>query len=139
MWGFGAVAGQYVGGGLFVRVGLASGEPLRAVLLARYEAPRWFYTTGYLILTDRRLIYTPYRWPFSLMNSHPLCIDLSAVTTVAVMKRHDAGNPASMLLPGMLISTIGGRQHYLWPVASEDEIRALAARIQGLAHDSAGE
>lgn len=70
-WQFRAESGVAVGGGAFASVML---DPSEEVISTAAGSSRWGWrplTYGYLTLTDRRLIYTPFRWPISPLEVGP--------------------------------------------------------------------
>jgi hypothetical protein len=81
---FRADAGGAVGGGAFARAALDPEEQVISVSAGSSRHGWLPLSYGFLTLTDRRLIYTPFRWPISPLERGAVSINLRDIESVAV-------------------------------------------------------
>jgi len=81
---FRADAGVAVGGGAFARAALDPDEQVISVSAGSSRHGWLPLSYGFLTLTDRRLIYTPFRWPVSPLERGAVSINLREIESLAV-------------------------------------------------------
>jgi len=129
MWGYRATAGDSVGGGLFTSVRLASDEQVVLVCVATHSERGWFDRRGYLVLTDRRLVHTSYRWPASILASKPTITTCDMIASVRTERRREPDRPESFLIDALIVATNAGREEIFWPAG---DAHAIANEIDRL-------
>jgi hypothetical protein len=134
LWGFEVVAGRYVGGGLFQRVALGATEGVDDAFSCGRES--WFGPAGYLVLTDLRLIYVPYRWPLSIVPVSPAMIEYANVEDCRLEMRRSPQTLSSFLAPAVVVVTTGGQQHVFWPAIMEREAVVRYIRTRSADRDA---
>lgn len=83
-WQFRAESGVSVGGGAFAAAPLETDEEVVSVAAGSSRQGWRPLTYGFLTLTNRRLIYTPFRWPISLIERGARIFSLAEIESVAI-------------------------------------------------------
>jgi hypothetical protein len=129
-WGFKAVAGRYVGGGLFTKVKLDADEKIDEYLPATHAGASWFDEAGYLSVTDRRLIHTPYRWPITILGSRPTIVRYEDIARSTAERRPEPDKPASFVASALIVEVVGGKRHVFWPAADAESLAETIERTR---------
>jgi hypothetical protein len=127
-WGFRTIAGEYVGGGLFTKVRLDADESIIETVVATRAGPWWFDRHGYLVLTERRLVHTPYRWPATFTGNKPTSIPYADISKCTAERRNEPDKPASFLIDALVIQA-GNRSEVFWPAAQADRLDETIERL----------
>jgi len=126
-WQFRAEPGVAVGGGAFATVPLEPGEEIISIAAGSSRKGWRPLTYGFLTLTDRRLIYTPFRWPISPLERGPNIYTLAEIESVAV-ESHFKPDFVPPVADAMVVRGAGGRERLFfvlnvksWCKAVEDQ------------------
>ena len=131
MWGFAAISGRSAGGGLFTKVTLDANETIDDTVPATFRGGSWIDQHGYLTLTTRRFIYTPNRWPLSLLASRPTVFDYGAIKAARTQLRREPDKPDSFLVPALIIELVQGKEKCFWPAADPESLAdAINSRLR---------
>ena len=127
--GFQAVAGQYVGGGLYIKFPLERYETVEDYMSCTYAKSWWRDQYGCLVLTDGRLILVTNRWPaFPFIDQQPMSIPYQEIAACELRRRRQGLRLMSFFAPTLAITTIDGREHLFWPHIQA--VESLVARIE---------
>jgi hypothetical protein len=126
---FRADSGVAVGGGAFTRAPLEPDEDVVSVSAGSSRKGWRPLTYGFLTLTDRRLIYTPLRWPISPIERGPHIFGLAEIESVAV-ERHFKPDFVPPMAEALVVRAAGGRSRLFfvlnvmaWRKAIEEQKR----------------
>jgi hypothetical protein len=105
-FGFERRSGLYVGGGWYPRVEVGSDETIAESRVAIYYRDYWSSSSGYLTLTDRRLIFVGRRW-FWFWTPVTDSVGLDSIASVRTSKRPLALS-AMYFADGLSVQTTDG-------------------------------
>jgi hypothetical protein len=133
--GYRAIDGEYVGGGIwFPTTKLADDEPILLSAWGWYSERPW--TGGYIVATDRRLIYVPGNYTGGMK---PTVMSLSDVESVTVVRHLDLLHAWSLWLRAVALRMRDGSRHYFWFnfIQPERALEMLTAALENLHSASA--
>jgi len=134
--GFTVVPGQSIGGGRFPRMPLLSGENVLLAVSGGHGGSFLRASLGYLVLTDRRLIFAGERPVFDTLaflpfrtNLRELSLPFAIIDGVELHRRLNLGMQLASFRPALVIRTTELTEHVFWP--NVFDLAAFAARIEG--------
>jgi hypothetical protein len=134
--GFTVVPGQSIGGGRFPRMPLLSGENVLLAVSGGHGGSFLRASLGYLVLTDRRLVFAGEKplldtlafLPFRA-NLRELSLPFAIIDGVELQRRLNLSMQFASFRPALVIRTTELTQHVFWP--NVFDLAAFAARIEG--------
>jgi hypothetical protein len=126
LWGFKVRNGRDVGGGLYATIKLEAGEGVDLATSSMQANGRLRADSGYLILTNRRVLFTGQRIP--PLKGRTILLPFPEIGAVTVAKRHNVGAFLGSLSDAVVISKLEGKEYIFWP--SLIDKTALVGRIE---------
>ena len=134
--GFTVAPGQSIGGGRFPRLALLLGESVLLAVSGGHGGSFLRASLGYLVLTDRRLIFAGERPVFDILaflpfrtNLRELSLPYAGIDGVDLQRRLNLGMQLASFRPALVIRTTELTEHIFWP--NVFDLEAFAARIKG--------
>ena len=134
--GFTVVPGQSIGGGRFPRMPLLLEESVLLAVSGGHGGSFLRASLGYLVLTDRRLVFAGEKPVFDVLAFLPFRTNLREVSLpyamiegVHLQRRLNLGMQLASFRPALVVHTNDLTHHVFWP--NVFDLEAFAARIEG--------
>jgi hypothetical protein len=127
--GFDAKSGDHVGGGSLARENLSVDEQVADWVQCAHSKNLWHLRAGYLVVTNRRLIYTPNHPPL-LGKEGATSIDRDRITELYWESRRRWFFLDSLTNPALVVRTVEEEEHTFWPALNADEREAFEETIR---------
>jgi hypothetical protein len=132
MNGFRAKSGGNVGGGSYREIQLETDELVIEAETGGYGTSPHNSGSGYITLTDRRIIFTGYKRPWLYKEYFALgtvSIPYSEIETWRLEKRH-AYSIVSFFRSALVLTAKNGKEHTFWPLAGAEQLQQSIDRLK---------